>query len=179
VPAPPPPLQLLWVNLIMDTMGALALATEDPNPELLNDKVGRWGGSRAGMAWCWCAPHDVACCGVLVLHNPPCGNTWGLWPALAEGGQGGVFTCQCMSKQWYITPSSWPTTQHPTTTPTNPPKQCQPVLYQPHVIDTTMGLLVRATAVTICGIAVALHTCLTSAVCYMYGPSCLQDCSSH
>jgi magnesium-transporting ATPase (P-type) len=33
-------LQLLWVNLIMDTMGALALATEDPNPTLLNDKVG-------------------------------------------------------------------------------------------------------------------------------------------
>jgi len=29
-------LQLLWVNLIMDTMGALALATEDPTPELLN-----------------------------------------------------------------------------------------------------------------------------------------------
>lgn len=28
-------LQLLWVNLIMDTLGALALATEDPNPELL------------------------------------------------------------------------------------------------------------------------------------------------
>lgn len=34
-------LQLLWVNLIMDTMGALALATEDPNPSLLNDKVSR------------------------------------------------------------------------------------------------------------------------------------------
>lgn len=31
--------QLLWVNLIMDTMGALALATEDPNPDLLNDRV--------------------------------------------------------------------------------------------------------------------------------------------
>ncbi|WIA22054.1 hypothetical protein OEZ85_004399 [Tetradesmus obliquus] len=31
-------LQLLWVNLIMDTMGALALATEDPNPALLDDK---------------------------------------------------------------------------------------------------------------------------------------------
>eukprot|EP00878_Enallax_costatus_P000995 GHUV01001127.1.p1 GENE.GHUV01001127.1~~GHUV01001127.1.p1 ORF type:complete len:1156 (+),score=304.08 GHUV01001127.1:371-3838(+) len=31
-------LQLLWVNLIMDTMGALALATEDPNPALLNDQ---------------------------------------------------------------------------------------------------------------------------------------------
>ena len=32
--------QLLWVNLIMDTMGALALATEDPNPALLDEKVG-------------------------------------------------------------------------------------------------------------------------------------------
>ena len=29
-------MQLLWVNLIMDTFGALALATEDPTPELLN-----------------------------------------------------------------------------------------------------------------------------------------------
>jgi hypothetical protein len=29
------------VNLIMDTMGALALATEDPNPDLLKDKVRR------------------------------------------------------------------------------------------------------------------------------------------
>lgn len=28
-------LQLLWVNMIMDSMGALALATEDPTPELL------------------------------------------------------------------------------------------------------------------------------------------------
>ena len=28
--------QLLWVNLIMDTMAALALATESPTPELLN-----------------------------------------------------------------------------------------------------------------------------------------------
>ncbi|MEW5311473.1 MAG: hypothetical protein WDW38_003186 [Sanguina aurantia] len=31
-------LQLLWVNLIMDTMGALALATDDPHPRLLLDK---------------------------------------------------------------------------------------------------------------------------------------------
>lgn len=31
-------MQLLWVNLIMDTLGALALATEDPNPELLLEK---------------------------------------------------------------------------------------------------------------------------------------------
>jgi hypothetical protein len=29
-------LQLLWVNMIMDTMGALALATEDPHPKLLD-----------------------------------------------------------------------------------------------------------------------------------------------
>ncbi|KAI8897268.1 hypothetical protein BC833DRAFT_527276, partial [Globomyces pollinis-pini] len=30
--------QLLWVNLIMDTMAALALATDDPTPELLQRK---------------------------------------------------------------------------------------------------------------------------------------------
>jgi Ca2+-transporting ATPase len=29
------PVQLLWVNLIMDTMAALALATERPSPALL------------------------------------------------------------------------------------------------------------------------------------------------
>jgi Ca2+ transporting ATPase len=28
-------IQLLWVNLIMDSLAALALATEDPKPELL------------------------------------------------------------------------------------------------------------------------------------------------
>jgi P-type Ca2+ transporter type 2B len=36
-----PPLtsvQMLWVNLIMDTLAALALATEPPSEELLNDK---------------------------------------------------------------------------------------------------------------------------------------------
>jgi len=32
------PVQLLWVNLIMDTMGALALATEQPTKDLLNRK---------------------------------------------------------------------------------------------------------------------------------------------
>ena len=31
-------LQLLWVNLIMDSMAALALATEQPTPDLLDDK---------------------------------------------------------------------------------------------------------------------------------------------
>jgi Ca2+-transporting ATPase len=33
--APLKPVQLLWVNLIMDTMAALALATDEPTPELL------------------------------------------------------------------------------------------------------------------------------------------------
>lgn len=30
--------QMLWVNLIMDTLAALALATEPPSEELLNEK---------------------------------------------------------------------------------------------------------------------------------------------
>ena len=29
---------MLWVNLIMDTLASLALATEDPNPTLLERK---------------------------------------------------------------------------------------------------------------------------------------------
>ena len=29
------PIQMLWVNLIMDTLASLALATEDPHPDLL------------------------------------------------------------------------------------------------------------------------------------------------
>jgi hypothetical protein len=33
--SPLKPVQMLWVNLIMDTMAALALATEAPTPELL------------------------------------------------------------------------------------------------------------------------------------------------
>ena len=37
-----PNLQLLWVNLIMDTLGALALATEPPTDNLMKRQpVGR------------------------------------------------------------------------------------------------------------------------------------------
>jgi Ca2+-transporting ATPase len=45
-------LMLLWVNLIMDTMGALALATEDPNPALLDDRPhGRTDRLISGRMW--------------------------------------------------------------------------------------------------------------------------------
>jgi hypothetical protein len=45
-------LMLLWVNLIMDTMGALALATEDPNPALLDDRPhGRFDRLISGRMW--------------------------------------------------------------------------------------------------------------------------------
>ena len=36
--SPLKPVQLLWVNLIMDTMAALALATDEPTFELLDRK---------------------------------------------------------------------------------------------------------------------------------------------
>lgn len=36
--SPLTPIQMLWVNLIMDTLAALALATEPPNDELLKRK---------------------------------------------------------------------------------------------------------------------------------------------
>jgi magnesium-transporting ATPase (P-type) len=36
--SPLTPVQLLWVNLIMDTFAALALATEAPTEELLKRK---------------------------------------------------------------------------------------------------------------------------------------------
>jgi Ca2+ transporting ATPase len=36
--SPLQPIQLLWVNMIMDSLGSLALATEPPKPELLERK---------------------------------------------------------------------------------------------------------------------------------------------
>ncbi|MCD7466371.1 putative calcium-transporting ATPase 13, plasma membrane-type [Datura stramonium] len=44
--------QLLWVNLIMDTLGALALATERPSSDLMNKKpVGRTETLITGVMW--------------------------------------------------------------------------------------------------------------------------------
>jgi Ca2+-transporting ATPase len=44
--------QLLWVNLIMDTLGALALATEAPYPALMEKApVGRQGNLITNVMW--------------------------------------------------------------------------------------------------------------------------------
>ena len=45
-----PPWQLLWVNLIMDTLGALALATEPPIDNLMKrHPVGRRHGTTSSI----------------------------------------------------------------------------------------------------------------------------------
>lgn len=44
--------QLLWVNMIMDTLGALALATEPPNDALMKRApVGRQGNFISNVMW--------------------------------------------------------------------------------------------------------------------------------
>ncbi|XP_062210264.1 calcium-transporting ATPase 10, plasma membrane-type-like [Phragmites australis] len=50
--APLTAVQLLWVNMIMDTLGALALATEPPNGELMKRApVGRKGNFISNIMW--------------------------------------------------------------------------------------------------------------------------------
>ncbi|KAK0604635.1 hypothetical protein LWI29_017693 [Acer saccharum] len=50
--APLTAVQLLWVNMIMDTLGALALATEPPNEELMKrTPVGRKGNFISNVMW--------------------------------------------------------------------------------------------------------------------------------
>ncbi|KAG6482596.1 calcium-transporting ATPase 10, plasma membrane-type-like [Zingiber officinale] len=50
--APLTAVQLLWVNMIMDTLGALALATEPPNDELMKQSpVGRKGNFISNAMW--------------------------------------------------------------------------------------------------------------------------------
>ncbi|XP_073030933.1 calcium-transporting ATPase 1-like [Primulina eburnea] len=50
--APLTAVQLLWVNMIMDTLGALALATEPPNDDLMRRQpVGRKGNFISNVMW--------------------------------------------------------------------------------------------------------------------------------
>ena len=50
--APLTAVQLLWVNMIMDTLGALALATEPPNDHLMKrSPVGRKGNFISNVMW--------------------------------------------------------------------------------------------------------------------------------
>lgn len=50
--APLTAVQLLWVNMIMDTLGALALATEPPNDDLMKQlPVGRKGNFITNVMW--------------------------------------------------------------------------------------------------------------------------------
>ncbi|KAM0950458.1 putative P-type Ca(2+) transporter [Dioscorea sansibarensis] len=50
--APLTAVQLLWVNMIMDTLGALALATEPPNDDLMQrTPVGRKGSFISNVMW--------------------------------------------------------------------------------------------------------------------------------
>ena len=50
--APLTAVQLLWVNMIMDTLGALALATEPPTDELMKrSPVGKKGNFISNVMW--------------------------------------------------------------------------------------------------------------------------------
>ncbi len=65
------PVQLLWVNLIMDTMGALALGTEQPSMKLLDRKPYVQSASIIRYVWS-CARRCGSCrssCGLYVRSN--------------------------------------------------------------------------------------------------------------
>ncbi|OMO53213.1 Cation-transporting P-type ATPase [Corchorus capsularis] len=62
--------QLLWVNLIMDTLGALALATEPPTDHLMHrPPVGRSPSFNAGIVNCPCKFQAVYQVSVLLVLN--------------------------------------------------------------------------------------------------------------
>lgn len=61
-------LQLLWVNLIMDTLGALALATETPSPKLL---VRNPAGLQPRMCCCLKQSFVVNLAASCVWHTTP------------------------------------------------------------------------------------------------------------
>ena len=53
-------IQLLWVNLIMDTLASLALATESPSPDLLKRKpYGRNKSLISRQMWVFMAGHSI------------------------------------------------------------------------------------------------------------------------
>ena len=44
-------MRLLWVNMIIETLGALALATEAPNNNLMKRTAGRKGNFISNAVW--------------------------------------------------------------------------------------------------------------------------------
>ena len=57
------PIQMLWVNLIMDTLAALALATEPPSEELLKRKpINRYESLITANMW-----KNIICQGLLQI----------------------------------------------------------------------------------------------------------------
>ncbi|KAI8806543.1 hypothetical protein BJ742DRAFT_680028, partial [Cladochytrium replicatum] len=80
-------IQLLWVNLIMDTFAALALATDPPTPALLNRRPSSRSESLISFdMWRMIIGqgiYQIVACLFLYLAGPS------LWPAKATGHQGG------------------------------------------------------------------------------------------
>ncbi|CAI5509662.1 unnamed protein product [Closterium sp. Naga37s-1] len=73
--APLTAVQLLWVNLIMDTLGALALATEPPDAELMKvGPVGRRAPFISAVMW-----RNIACQAVFQLLVLGVIMMWGKW----------------------------------------------------------------------------------------------------
>eukprot|EP01108_Squamamoeba_japonica_P003992 TRINITY_DN3184_c0_g1_i1.p1 TRINITY_DN3184_c0_g1~~TRINITY_DN3184_c0_g1_i1.p1 ORF type:complete len:802 (+),score=488.83 TRINITY_DN3184_c0_g1_i1:172-2406(+) len=59
--------QLLWLNLIMDSCGAICLATDPPSPELLDDKpAGRNTALITTRMWRFITGHTLFQCGILI-----------------------------------------------------------------------------------------------------------------
>lgn len=89
-------LQLLWVNMIMDTLGALALATEDPHPELLLHKpYGRATKLITGIMWKHILVQAMYQLGILffMYYGFPV-----LWSSrYGFQGKGTYYAAQCMN----------------------------------------------------------------------------------
>jgi magnesium-transporting ATPase (P-type) len=91
------PVQLLWVNLIMDTFGALALATELPTPDMLLRKpYGRNDRLVSGRMWRSILVQSMwqlfFCLGILFGTGP----AFKLWDCVPEGKFAGGSGADCM-----------------------------------------------------------------------------------